>query len=319
MKRFFLCLCTFLLAWLAWLGPAHAGDWPQKNIRLMVPYAPGGGADTIARLIGSQLAQVWKVSVIVENKSGANGVIGSQDVAKSAPDGYAIMLVVGSHIINPVLMKSMPFDAERDFTAITRLATSPMVLAVAADGPFQDLPGFIQALRERPISLGYSEGQTQLTGELLRQATGGKVNPIAYRGGAPLMVDIIGGHVDAGFTSIITALPHVQSGKLRVIGIAGEQPSPIFPQAHTFASAGLPQVQSLNWYGIFGPKNLPEDIVQAITQGLSQAAQNPDIVQQLHSQGGAIAIDGPQAFQAFLRSEQNKWAEVAKNGNIQPQ
>lgn len=298
------------------IGFAYAG-WPEKNVTLMVPYAPGGGADTIARLVGGELSKLWGVSVVVENKSGANGVIGSHDVVKSAPDGYKIMLVVGSHIINPILMKSMPFDAERDFTPITQLASSPMVLVVAADGPFGDLHEFVSEIRRSPVSLGYSEGQTQLTGELLRQASGGQITPVAYRGGSPLMMDIIGGHVQSGFTSIITALPHVRAGKLRVIGVANKEGTPIFPEAKTFAEIGLPQVDSSNWYGLFGPKGMPDAVIKGISDGLMKVAQEELIESRLKEQGGELAIGGEKAFRDFLAQERTKWMDVARIGKIE--
>ncbi|RMX07155.1 tripartite tricarboxylate transporter substrate binding protein [Vandammella animalimorsus] len=298
------------------IGFAYAG-WPEKNVTLMVPYAPGGGADTIARLVGGELSKLWGVSVVVENKSGANGVIGSHDVAKSAPDGYKIMLVVGSHVINPILMKSMPFDTERDFTPITQLASSPMVLVVAADGSYGDLNAFISEIKKGPVSLGYSEGQTQLTGELLRQASGGQITPVAYRGGSPLMMDIIGGHVQSGFTSIITALPHVRAGKLRVIGVANKEGTNIFPEAKTFAEVGLPQVDSSNWYGLFGPKNMSDEVIKAISDGLMKVAQGELIESRLKEQGGELAIGGNKAFHDFLAQERMKWMDVARIGEIE--
>ncbi len=283
----------------------------------MVPYSPGGGTDIVARLVGNKLSEIWGQSVIVENKPGANGVIGSADIARSQPDGYKIMLVVGSHIINPVLTKSVPYNTDTDFTPITRLAVSPLVLVVPKEGKYADLKSFIDLGKKNDVSIGYSEGQTQLTGELIRQKAGVKVIPVPYKGGSPLMVDIIGGHVESGVTSVLTALPHVKSGKLKVIGIAGDKPVDAFPEATTFSQAGFPGVQSLSWYGLFGPKGMPDSVVSKINESLLKATQDPVIAKQLADQGAIVTLDTPAEFNTFLKDEKKKWTEVAKAGNIE--
>jgi len=298
---------------------AEAAPWPTKAVTLIVPYASGGGTDIVARLVGSKLSEIWGQPVIVENKAGANGVIGSAEVARSAPDGYKIMLVVGSHVINPVLTKSVPYDTVNDFTPITLLAASPMVLVVQKDGKYPDLETFIKMGRQSDISVGYSEGATQLTGELIKQKAGIKVVPVPYKGGSPLMVDIIGGHVDAGVTSVLTALPHVKSGKLMVIGTTAEKKLDVFPNAVTFKQAGYPAVESLSWYGLFGPKDMPADVVQKIRESLVKATQDPAIAKQLEEQGATVILNTQAEFRKFLEAELVKWTEVAKAGNIQAQ
>ena len=299
------------------LRAEDAKGWPSKPVTLMVPYSPGGGTDIVARLVGNKLSEIWGQSVIVENKPGANGVIGSSDIARSEPDGYKIMLVVGSHVINPVLTKSVPYNTDTDFTAITRLAVSPLVLVVSKEGKYPDLKSFIEFGKKNDVSIGYSEGQTQLTGELIRQKAGVKVIPVPYKGGSPLMVDIIGGHVESGVTSVLTALPHVRSGKLKVIGIAGDKPVDAFPEAVTFSQAGFPGVQSLSWYGLFGPKGMPDSVVKKINESLLKATQDPVIAKQLADQGATVMLDTPAEFDTFLKAEKNKWTEVAESGNIQ--
>ncbi len=298
---------------------AESSPWPTKSVTLMVPYAPGGGTDIIARLVGAKLAEIWGQSVIVENKAGANGAIGSAEIARSAPDGYKIMLVVGSHVINPILTKSVPYDSVNDFTPITLLAGSPMVLVVQKDGKYPDLETFIRHGKQTDISVGYSEGQTQLTGELIKQKAGVKVVPVPYKGGSPLMVDIIGGHVESGVTSVLTALPHVKSGKLMVIGTTDEKKLAVFPAAVTFKEAGYPEVESLSWYGLFGPKGMPLDVVQKIKDSLVKVTQDPVIAKQLADQGAIVILNDQAKFRTFLDKEKVKWTEVAKNGNIQAQ
>lgn len=321
-KRRTLIQAALAMTFTAAMGGAAAqttGDWPNKPVTLMVPYSPGGGTDIIARLVGNKLSELWGQSVVVENKAGANGVIGSADIQRAAPDGYKIMLVVGSHIINPILTKSVPFDPVADFTPITRLATSPLVLVVPNSDKYPDLAGFIEQGRKADVSIGYSEGQTQLTGELIRQAAGVNTVPVPYKGGSPLMVDIIGGHVEAGVTSVLTVLPHVQSGKLKVIGVADKAPNAAFPGVATFREAGYPAVESLSWYGLFGPKGMPQDIVERIRADLKRVTEDPAVAKQLQDQGATILIDTSEDFRKFLADEKTKWAEVARKGGIQAQ
>lgn len=283
---------------------------------LVVPYSAGGGTDIVGRLVAQRLSQWWEQSVVVDNRTGANGVIGSQHVAKAAPDGHTLLLVVGSHAINPVLMKSLPYDTMKAFTPVTNIATSPMVLVVAADGPYRQLPDLVEAARRQEMAVGYSEGQTRLTGEMIRQAGGLRMAGVAYKGGAPIMVDIIGGHLPAGVTSVLTALPHVHSGKLRVLGVAARQRMEIFPEAMTFAEAGLPGVESLSWYGLFGPAGLPDAVVARLHEDLRKVSADPVVQRQMQDQGAQVAMTPPAEFRRFVESEAGKWAQVARRGGI---
>lgn len=301
----------------AWSAAEAA--FPKKPVTLMVPYSAGGGTDVVARLFAQKLSELWGQSVIVENRTGANGVIGSSLVAKAAPDGHTLLLVVGSHAINPVLMKSMPYDTTAAFTPVTNIATSPMVLVVAADGPYKKLPDLIEAARKQEIAFGYSEGQTRLTGELIRQAGDLKFMGVAYKGGAPIMVDVIGGHLPVGVTSVLTALPHVHSGKLRVIGVAADKRMEIFPDAMTFQEAQLKGVESLNWYGLFGPAGLPREVVEKVNRDLRKVAADPAVVKQMQAQGADVVLSPPDRFGSFLQQETRKWSQVARQGGIRPE
>ena len=293
--------------------------WPAKPVTIVVPYSPGGGTDIVARIVAQRLSEHWGVSVVVDNRSGANGVIGSQHVAKQPPDGLTLLMVVGSHAINPVLMKALPYDTPRAFTPITRLADSPMVLVVSAKAPYKDLRELIEAARKEPMAVGYSEGQTRLTGELMRQAAQLKTEGVPYKGGAPIMVDIIGGHLPMGVTSVLTALPHVQSGSLRVIGVAAAERMPLFPDAMTFRELGYAQVESLSWYGLFGPAGLPAALVAQINADLRRITADPALQKQLTAQGAQVVLTPPEEFARFLQAETGKWAQVAQRGGIQPE
>jgi len=290
--------------------------FPDKPVILVVPYAAGGGTDIVGRNIAQRLSTLWGQSVVVENRSGANGVIGSSMVSKSPPDGHTLMLVVGSHAINPVLMKSMPYDTTTAFTPITRIADSPMVLVAAAKGPYPTLKDALTAARTQEMPLGFSEGHTRLTGEMIRQAGSLKTLGVPYKGGGPLMIDIMGGHVPMGVTSVLTAMPHVQSGNLRVLGVADDKRSAVFPDAMTFKEAGLGDVKSLSWYGLLGPAGMPDALVARIRDDIKKVTQDPAVVKQMQEQGAEIVVDEPAAFKAFLVDETRKWAAVAERGGI---
>ncbi len=296
-----------------------AAKFPTKPVTLVVPYAAGGGTDIVGRLVAQRLSDLWGQPVVVDNRTGANGVIGSSHVAKAAPDGHTLLLVVGSHAINPVLMKSLPYDTLKAFTPVTNIASSPMVLVAAANGPFKTLPDMVRTAKKEELAVGYSEGQTRLTGELIRQAGELKMTGIPYKGGAPLMVDVIGGHLPLGVTSVLTALPHVQSGALRVIGVAADKRMATFPDAMTFQEAGLKGVESLSWYGLFGPAGMPAPLVAQIVQDIRKVTAEPAVAKQMQDQGAQVVVNAPDAFRAFLVGETEKWARVAQRGGIRPE
>lgn len=290
--------------------------WPTKPVTIVVPYSAGGGTDIVARVVAQRLSELWGKPVVVDNRTGANGAIGSGYVAKSPADGHTLLLVVGSHVINPVLMKSLPYDTAKAFTPITRLAISPMVLVASSKSPYQNLNDVLAAALKQELAIGYSEGQTRLTGELIRQAGGLKTIGVPYKGGAPIMVDIIGGHLPLGLTSVLTALPHIQSGNLRVIGVAANERMAIFPAAMTFKEAGLKDVESLNWYGLFGPAGLPFGVVSQINSDLKKVTSDPALIKQMHDQGAEIVMTPPAEFVNFLQAETTKWQQVAQRGGI---
>ena len=319
-RRAALTALTALTGLIVAASAAHAqtatAPWPDKPVTIVVPYSAGGGTDIVARVVAQRLAGLWNVSVVVDNRTGANGAIGSNHVAKAAPDGYTLLMVVGSHAINPVLMKSLPYDTTAAFTPITRLAVSPMVLVASAKGPYKDLNDVLAATRKEELGIGFSEGQTRLTGELMRQDGDLKTIGIPYKGGAPMMVDLIGGHLPLGLTSVLTALPHIQAGNLRVVGVAADARMALFPDAMTFKEAGLNKVESLNWYGMFGPAGLPDTIVAQINRDLAKVAADPTFTKQMQDQGARIVLTPPQEFAGFLKQEAVKWKQVADRANI---
>jgi tripartite-type tricarboxylate transporter receptor subunit TctC len=313
-------LFTAVLATAACSALAQApAKWPAKPVTLVVPYSAGGGTDIVARALAQRLAELWGQQVVVDNRTGANGVVGSASVAKAAPDGHTLMMVVGSHAINPVLMKQLPYDTPKAFTPITRVADSPTVFVVAAGAPWKNLGDLVEAARKTEIPAGYSEGQTRLTGELANQAAGIKLSGVPYKGGAPIMVDVMGGHLPVGITSVLSALPHVRAGKLRVVGVADKQRTSVFPDAQTFHEAGVNGVESLSWYGLFGPAGLPPAIVAQINRDLKAVTAEPQLSKQLAEQGARVVLTPPDEFARFLAAETTKWGQVAQRAGIQPE
>jgi tripartite-type tricarboxylate transporter receptor subunit TctC len=299
----------------AW-AQAAAPAFPTKAVTLVVPYSAGGGTDIVGRLMAQRLSALWGQSVVVDNRTGANGVIGSATVARAPADGHTLLLVVGSHAVNPVLMKNLPYDTDRAFTPITNIASSPSVLVVRANGPYKTLRDVLDAARKEPLGVGYSEGQTRLTGELIRQAGQLQTTGVPYKGGAPIMVDIIGGHLPMGVTSVLTALPHVRSGALRVVAVADNKRMALFPDAMTFKEAGLEGVESLSWYGLFGPAGLPDPVVAQINRDLKKVAADPAVMKQMEDQGAHMTLTPPAEFRSFLAAETRKWTAVAQRGGI---
>ncbi|WP_137890362.1 tripartite tricarboxylate transporter substrate binding protein [Ramlibacter sp. 2FC] len=298
------------------LAQTPANKFPTKTVTLVVPYSAGGGTDVVGRLIAQRLSDLWGQSVVVDNRTGANGAIGSNFVARSPADGHTLLLVVGSHAVNPVLMKNLPYDTDKAFTPITNIASSPSVLVVQANGPYKTLPDVLAAARKEQLGVGYSEGQTRLTGEMIKQAGKLQTVGVPYKGGAPMIVDIIGGHLPMGVTSVVSALPHVRSGALRVLGVADTKRMALFPDAMTFKEAGLDGVESLNWYGLFGPAGVSAAIVEQINQDLKKVAADPAVMKQIESQGANMIVTPPNEFRGFLASELKKWMLVAKRSGI---
>lgn len=299
-------------------GGAFAESYPSKPIRLIVPYAPGGGTDVLARALGQKLSENWGQQVVIDNRPGANGMIGSDIVAKSAPDGYTLLIVVATHAINPSLYKKTPYDTVKDFAPVTLAASSPFVLAVHPASPAKSLKEFIALAKSKPGELSWasSEGSTQLAGELFRNMAGVEMVHTSYKGGAPLMTDLLGGHVSLGVTSVVTVLPHAKAGKLKVLAVGGTKRSPALPDVPTAAEAGLPGYEANAWYGFLAPAGTPVDVVAKLHDEIVRILQTPEMKERLAQQGADPVGNTPEQFAAFIKSEMTKWAKVVKDSGI---
>lgn len=304
-------------------GVVHAQTqpYPSKPIRLVVPYGTGGGTDILARLYAQKLSDSWGQPVIVDNRPGADGIIGSEAVARSAPDGYTLILVVAGHLINPNIKPKMPFDVQKDFAPVTLVATSPWVIVTSRTLPVTTVKELVSHAQANPgkVSFGSSEPSSRLAGEFFRlQAKVNMVN-VPYKGGAQIMTDITGGHLELGFTSVLTALQHYKSDRLRVLAVAGKNRSPSMPTVPTATESGLPGYETFAWYGMYAPAGTPKDVLSKIQREIARISALPEVRERLVQLGAESAANTPEEFAAFTRSELSKYAKLVKDAGIQPE
>jgi tripartite-type tricarboxylate transporter receptor subunit TctC len=302
------------------LGPAvdaSAQSYPVKSIRLIVPYPPGGSADILARAIGQKTGEGLGQPLVVENRPGAGTAIGTEALAKSAPDGYAIMIgTVSSHAINPALNPKLPFDPVRDFTPVSLVATIPFAMIVHPSVPAGNVQELVALARAKPGTLTYSSAgngtSNHLAGELLRSMAGVDVVHVPYKGSAPALNDLLAGQVSLMFDLVLTAAPHVKAGAVRGLAVTGAQRSSVLPELPTVAESGIPGYEVSAWFGIFAPAGAPQPVVQRLNAELVKALRQPDLRQRLASQGAEPLTSTADEFAAYLRSEIDKWAKVVK-------
>lgn len=299
---------------------AFAQAFPTKPVRVMVPYAPGGGTDIISRQLAAKLGEAWGQTVFVENRAGANGVIGTDAVLKSPPDGHNVVVVVAAHVINSSLVTKMPYDPVADVAPVTLIARSPWVIAVTPTMP-NTLRELVARAKANPgrLRFGSSEPSSRLAGEQFKQLAGINLEHVAYKGGSQIMTDMLGGHIETGFTSTLTVLQHYKSGKLRVLAVAGKQRHPSMPDVPTAIEAGYPEYETYAWYGMYAPKGTPREIVGRIQQEIARIVRLPDMQERLNQFGAEPIANSPEEFGAFTRAESEKFAKLVKAAGIQPE
>ncbi|WP_454674500.1 Bug family tripartite tricarboxylate transporter substrate binding protein [Achromobacter pestifer] len=300
----------------------QAASYPSKPVRLIVPFAPGGTADIIGRVFAAQLGTELGATVVVENKAGAGGSIGTRFVADSAPDGYILLLASSStHGTNPAVYKSLTYDAVQDFTAITQLVTVPGVLSVTKDFPATDLNSLIATSKANPDRYTYASsgagGLGNLAMELMKSMTGAKLMHIAYRGAGPAFTDVISGQVSMIWEPVPASLPYIKGGQIRPIAIAADVRSPELPDTPTFKEAGLPRYEANAWNGLLAPKGLPDDVKQKLHDAAVKALNTPEVKAKMASLGGTVVAGTSDAFQQVIASDVKKWKNVAADAKIQ--
>ncbi len=299
------------LALFTWAQCAAADDYPSKSIRVVVPYSPGGGTDILSRAIGEKLGTALGQAVVIENRPGANGAIGSELVSKAAPDGYTLVVVTGTHVINPYLQK-VPFDTLKDFTPVTFAAISKMVLVSGLQQPFANIRELVAYAKANPgkLSIGNSEAATMLTGELFKLMTGTELQQVPYKGGAPLMTDVVGGHIPVAVTSVTTVMPFYKSQKLRVLGVSSTKRSPAMPDVPTIAEAGVPGYEVQSWYAMLGPKGMPRAIAERLQREIAKIVATPAMQERFETLGAEAAATTPDETAAIMKADMEKWARV---------
>lgn len=296
----------------------HAQSFPAKPIRLIIPAAPGGGTDIIARTIGPKLNELLKQNVLIENRAGGSTNIGTEFVARSAPDGYTVLMASTPHAINPSLFAKLSFDPIRDFTPISQLATTQTVFVVHPALPVRNIREFIALAKARPgqLTAGTSAGTSQfLAIELFKTMARIDVVNVPYKGAGAALTDTIAGHVQFQVNTLVAALPHVSGGRLRALGVCGPKRSPILPQLPTVGET-LPGFESAGWYGLLGPAGLPRDVSLTLHAAFKNALYDPAIRERLASQGVDVIASSPEELAAFLGREIPKWASVVKASGL---
>lgn len=307
--------CVLMLAMLLAPQAARADDYPARPVKLLVGAPPGGTTDTIARAIAAPMAAALKQSVIVENRPGAGGNLAAETVAKSAPDGYTLLVSFSSHTINASLYPKLPFDPAADFTAITKIATVPSLLVGNPKVPTQDLKALIDLAKAQPdkltIGIGGIGSSLHLAGEKFKLMTGVRMLNVPYKGTAPALTDLLGGQLDVMFISLVTGAEHVRAGTLRAYGVTSVQRLPAFPNVPAIGET-VPGFESTAWFGVFGPAKLPPAITEKLNAVIVGALGDPNLRARLQTEGATPVGDTPAAFAAFVREDIARWAPIVK-------
>ncbi|MGH8702224.1 MAG: tripartite tricarboxylate transporter substrate binding protein [Burkholderiales bacterium] len=303
--------------------PAIAQQYPTRPVRLIVPTTPGGSVDTLARTIAPKLAERWGHQVVVDNRSGAGGTIAAEFTARSAPDGYTLMIgTIASLATNVSLQQKLSYDPLRDFAPVTLVATQNLVLTVHPSVPAKSVRELVKLAKARPGQLAFASAGngtgSHLSGELFKQLAGVDVLHIPYKGVAPALVDVIAGQVSMSFPSILTSLPQVQSGRLRALAVSGAQRSAALPELPTMMEAGVKDYESATWYGIVAPAATPPEIVNKLHAEITAILRQPDTRDRIARDGADPVGNTPQQFGAFMKSEIEKWRKVIRAAGILP-
>jgi tripartite-type tricarboxylate transporter receptor subunit TctC len=305
------------LAWALLAAPAAAQQYPAKTVRMIVPFAPGGNTDIIARIVAPRMSEALGQQIVIDNRGGAGSIIGTEMAARAPADGYTLLMVSAAHVINPAMVKKLPYDSLKDFTAISVVADVPTAFVVHPALPVTTVKEFIALARKRPGELNYSTAGRgtvgHLAGELLSSVAKIKLVHVPYKGSGPAVIDLLAGHVQLQFASMPAVIQYVRGGKLRLIAQTGEKRSPAAADTPTMIEAGLPGFVVSSGFGLMGPAGLPRPVVDRIHGSLKTALSNPDVRNQLSGQGADPVGSTPEEYDAFNKSE------IAKEADIQPE
>jgi tripartite-type tricarboxylate transporter receptor subunit TctC len=308
-----------VFAMLGLANPAAAQDYPVRPVRLIIPFPPGGSNDVVGRLIATHLGERLGKQVVVDNRSGAGGVIGTEIVAKSPPDGYTLQIISMAHAVNPWLYK-LSYDPIKDFAPVGLLAKGANVLVVHPSLPVHSVKELVELAKRNPGDLQYASagiGSFQhLGGELFKLMAGVDILHVPFKGGGPAMVDVVGGHTKVMFSSMVQTVPQIRAGKLRALGTGGLERSPVLPDVPTIAEAGVPGYEAVNWWGVVAPAGTPPAIIDKVNSEIEAVQKSPEVQKQFANEGATPEPMKPAAFGSFMVSEMNKWEKVVKQGGI---
>lgn len=313
-----------LVAWLSVSPPAQAQSqampYPNRPLRILVPFPPGGSLDPVARLVGERLTQAWGQPVVVDNRPGAHTAIATQAAAKAPPDGHTLLLTASTHVINPHLIPNLPYDSERDFIPLVTIVKSEFVLVVHPSVPANTLQEFIALVKSQPGKINYATAgvgnANHIAAELFDEVAGTKMHHVPYKGGGPAIADLIGGQVQAQFSVPFTALPHIRAGKLRALAYTGSAPPIGLAGVPSFAQAGLPAFDLRSWQGFMLPAGTPRPVVDKLVAELTRIVRDPEVQHKLAATGQEVWFNDPEAFAALLRRDSEKFGRIIRAANI---
>ena len=305
-------LCLIAPAFAQTQGPAY----PTKPVKLVVPYPPGGSTDIVARLVAQKLSEQMGQPFIIDNRPGAGANTGAELVARSAPDGYTLVVATTAHAINPSLFKNLGYSVSRDFAPVSQLTSGPLVIVANPALPANNIAELIALAKSKPGELNFASsgnGQsTHLSAELFASMAGVKMNHIPYKGSAPALTDTMGGQTHLMFDTMLSAMPHVKGGKLKALAVTSASRSPVAPDVPTVAESGLPGYEAIAWNGLLAPAGTPPEVVARLNAELKKALASPDVKDKFEAQGFAASWTTPTDFGRFLTVEVDKWAKVVK-------
>ena len=313
---------TLLAAVLVLASPAaRAQSWPSRTITLIIPFAAGGSNDVVGRAIGKKLTEAWGQPVVIDNRAGAGAMIGTAAVAKAAPDGYTLLLVSPTFTIGPAVRKSLPYDTSKDFTPIAFIGRSPLLVAASTKFPAQSAKELFALAMSQPGRITYASAGVgsinQISTELIAHAAGVKFTHVPYKGGAPAVNDLAGGHVDIFVSSLPQVLPLAKSGQVKALAVTGKKRTALFPDLPTLAEVGVSGAEELGtWWGIVGPAGLPADIVNALNAEIGKMLTSPELTTFLKNEGAEAEAMTPQQFADMMRVETERWSRVAHEADI---
>jgi tripartite-type tricarboxylate transporter receptor subunit TctC len=301
---------------------AEQRPYPSKPIRFIVPFAPAGSADALARTIQPALSEALGQTLVIDNRPGASSTIGTDMAAKAVPDGYTLVMVTTTHSINPSLMAKLPFDTVKDFAAVSLVVSQPNILVVHPSVPAKSVRELVALARAKPDTLNFASGgngsSPHLSGELFKIVAGVQITHIPYKGSGPGVTDLLGGHVQMMFAGPLALEQQIKNGRLRALAIADKRRSVVFPDLPTMTEAGFPGVETGTWYGILAPARTPPAVVSHIQRTIARILQVPDLKSRILNQGVDIVASSPDEFEKFIITEIAKWSRVVKTAGIHP-